>query len=343
MDRSSFWVRRRSRRAFLHGSLVLAGLSCAAACGLAPTLPKPPAAPRRVGLFHVGLDHVPPSLDTLRDELGTLGYEDGANILLDWRNLPDEAAARATAQEFVRDHVDVIVAFENQTIRAARGATSEIPIVFLHGDDPVTNGFVQSFAHPGGNITGFAGGSLGVLSDKRLELFKALVPGLRRLLVLIDPQDPTTPRLQSELRRAGRVLQVELFERDASDQADIEEVFRSLQPGEVDGVFPLSPNIQVKFTSLLIHFADQTRLPVMAHRKEWVEQGALYSYGPNIAPTGRFGARYVDRILRGSRPSELPVVSSDDAELVVNQKVALALGLIIPPLVLEQAAQVIQQ
>ena len=342
MDRSSFWVRRRSRRAFLHGSLVLAGLGCASACGLAPAQSNPPAPIRRVGLFHVGLDHIPPSLETLRDELGALRYQDGTNILLDWRNLPDEAAARSTAQAFVRDRVDVIVAFENQTIRAARAATSDIPIVFLHGDEPVANGFVQSFAHPGGNTTGFAGGSLGVLSEKRLEFFKALVPGLRRLLALIDPQDPTTPRLLAELRKAARVLQIELLERDTGDQADLEEVFNSLRPGEVDGIFPVSPTLQVKFSSLLIHFGARTHLPVMAHRKEWVEQGALYSYGPNIGPTGRAGARYVDRILRGARPADLPVVSSDDAELVVNQKVAVALGLNLPMLVLEQAEQLIQ-
>ena len=340
MNRSSVWARRRSRRSFLQGGLALAGLGIAAACGLTSSPASPAPTIRRVGLFHVGLDHVPPSLETFRAELASLGYEEGTSIELDWRNLPDEAAAQATARDFVRSRVDVIVAFENQTIRAAREATSEIPIVILHADEPVANGFVQSFAHPGGNTTGFAGGSLGVLSDKRLEYFKALVPGLRRLLVLIDPQDPTTPRLMSELRRAGRILQLELVERDAVDQADLDEIFRTLRPGEVDGIFPLSPNIQAKFTSLLIDFAGRTRLPVMAHRREWVEQGALYSYGPNIAPTGRSGARYVDRILRGSRPSELPVVSSDDAELVVNQQVAQLLGLTIPTWVLRQATQI---
>ena len=342
MNRSTVWARRRSRRAFLQGGLALAGLGFAAACGLAPTVSNSPPSPRRVGLFHVGLDHVPPSLETLRDELAALGYGNGTSIHLDWRNLPDEAAARSTAREFVRDGADLIVAFENQTIRAAREATSEIPIVFLHSDEPVANGFVQSLAHPGGNMTGFAGGSIGVLSDKRLELFRALVPSLRRLLVLIDPQDPTTPRLMSELRRAGRILQLELVERDAVDQADLEEIFRTLRPGEVDGVFPLSPNIQAKFTSLLIQLAERARLPVMAHRREWVEQGALYSYGPNIGPTGRAGARYVDRILKGTRPSELPVVMSDDAELVVNQQVAQVLGLTIPTWVLQQATQIFQ-
>ena len=111
-----------------------------------------PAKVWRVGLFHVGLDHVPPSLDGLREGLRALGYEEGKNIRLDWRNLADEEAARAAAREFVRDQVDLIVAFESQTARAAKTATTNIPIVFLHVTDPVNEGFVKSLAHPGGEL-----------------------------------------------------------------------------------------------------------------------------------------------------------------------------------------------
>ena len=112
--------------------------------GCATQTPSLPAQPKvyRLGLFHVGLDHVPPSLQTLRDGLRELGYEEGKNITLDWRNLPDEEAANATAREFVRDRVDLIVAFENQTLRATKAATTEIPTVFLHVDDPVANGMI---------------------------------------------------------------------------------------------------------------------------------------------------------------------------------------------------------
>ncbi len=126
---------------------------------------------RRVGLMHVGTDHVPPSLDTLYDELRGLQYGEGRNIHLDWRNLPDERAAHEVAQEFVKNRVHAIVAFENQTVRASMTATSEIPIVLIHVDDPVANGFVQSHARPGGNVTGFEGGGLGNLTEKRLDLF----------------------------------------------------------------------------------------------------------------------------------------------------------------------------
>jgi ABC-type uncharacterized transport system substrate-binding protein len=109
----------------------------------------------RIGVFHVGLDHVPPSLDTLREALRALGYEEGKNLRLDWRNLPDEDAAYATAREFIRDRVDLIVAFENQTARAAKAATAAIPIVLLHVTDPVAEGLVKTLARPGGNLTGF--------------------------------------------------------------------------------------------------------------------------------------------------------------------------------------------
>jgi putative tryptophan/tyrosine transport system substrate-binding protein len=142
----------------------------------------------RIGLFHVGLDHVPGSLERLREGLKAFGYEDEKNIHLGWRSLSDDKAARKTAEEFVHRKVDIIVAFENQTIRAAKAATSEIPVVFLHATDPAADGFVKSLARPGGNMTGFVG--LRKLPDKQMELFKEIVPRLHRVLVLVDPEDP---------------------------------------------------------------------------------------------------------------------------------------------------------
>jgi putative ABC transport system substrate-binding protein len=155
----------------------------------------------RIGLFHVGLDHVPGSFERLREGLRALGYEEGKNIHFDWRNLPDDEAARVTAKEFVQSQVDLIVAFENQTIRAAKAVVSEIPVVFLHATDPVADGYVKSLARPGGNMTGFVG--LRDLPDKQMELFKEIVPRLHRVLILIDSGDPATERIQVELRKSG--------------------------------------------------------------------------------------------------------------------------------------------
>ncbi|MBI3990379.1 MAG: ABC transporter substrate-binding protein [candidate division NC10 bacterium] len=300
-----------------------------------------PAKAWRIGLFHVGLDHVPLSLDTLREGLKALGYEERKNIHLDWRNLADEEAARATAQEFVRERVDLIVAFEDQTIRAAKAATSEIPVVFLHASDPVADGYVKSLARPGGNMTGF-GGIWFELPDKQLELFKELIPRLRRLLILIDPEDPVTRRLLAKVQRAAEILKLKLVEREATNQADIERVFDSVTPGDVDGVFVVSQTLQLKFSSLLIRLASERRLPFPGYRKEWVEKGALFSYAPDIRVIGRAAAPYIDKILKGTKPGDLPVQLPTQLELVINLKTAKALGLTIPNEILFQADEIIR-
>lgn len=300
-----------------------------------------PAKVWRIGLFHVGLDHVPPSLEALRDELKALGYEEGQNLRLDWRNLPDEAAAHATAQAFVRERVDLIVAFENQTIRAAKAATTEIPIVFVHASDPVEAGFVPSLAHPGGNLTGFAGWWWDI-PGKKLELFKLPVPRLRRVLVLQDPTDPLTPRLLAELRQAGEALTLQLVEQAVTTEADLERVFGALPRDAVEGVFVVSPTLLVKFSARTIRLATEHGLPVPGFRREWAEAGALFAYAHDLRAEGRTAARYIDKILKGARPGELPVQRAMRFELVVNLKAAQALGLTIPPEALVLADRVLE-
>jgi putative ABC transport system substrate-binding protein len=301
----------------------------------------PPGKVWRIGLFHVGLDHVPPWLEVLREELHRLGYAEGKNLRWDWRNLPDEAAARETAQAFVREHVDLIVAFENQTVRAAQAATAEIPIVFMGASDPVAAGFVHSLAHPSGNLTGFEAFTL-ELPDKKLELFKALVPHLRRVLVLQDLADPLTLSLLAELRTAGAALKLQLVEQAVTTQADIERVFGALPRGDVDGVYVLSPNLLVKFSALVIRLTTEHSLPVPGHRKEWVRQGALFSYAPDSRADGREAAVYIDKILHGTKPADLPVERPMAFELVINLKTAQAIGITIPPPLLFQADEVIR-
>jgi putative ABC transport system substrate-binding protein len=295
----------------------------------------------RVGLFHVGVDHVPPSLDGLRDRLKTLRYEEGKNIRLDWRNLVDEDAARATAQAFVRDRVDLIVAFENQTVRAIQATTTEIPVVMLHVPDPVADGFVKSLARPGGNITGFAG--LGNTPAKEMEIFKELVPQLRRPLVLFEARDPASPRWLAEVRRAATTLKLQAVEGQVASATDLEQVFAGVKPGEVDGVFIASPDLRTKFPALILDLATKRRLPLAANRKEWVEGGALFSYNDNLRAVGRAAAaRYVDRILKGAKPADLPVEEVTQFELIINLKTAKALGLTVPPSLLARADQVIE-
>ena len=294
----------------------------------------------RIGLSHVGLDHVPPPLETLREELKRLGYEEGKNIHLDWRNLPDEEAARVTAREFVRNRVDLIVAFESQTVRAAKAATSEIPVVFLLVVDPVAEGFVKSVSRPGGNMTGFGGP--GDIPGKQIELFKEVVPSLRRLLTLLDPKDPVAQRSMVEVRTTAENFKLLLAEREAVTQTDIARIFSSLKPGDVDGVFIVSPNLRTKFPSLILRLASEKRLPLTIHRKELVEQGALFSYAHDLASVGPPAAEYIDRIFKGAKPGDLPFQEPPRFEFVVNLKTAKQIGLIIPPNVLSRADKVIR-
>ena len=336
------------RRAFigsLTGGLLAAPLAAEA---------QPAGNVWRIGLFHVGLDHVPPSLDGIRDGLTALGYDtgtspaprhsaiiEGKNIRLDWRNLPDEAAARVTARGFVKDRVDLVVAFENQTVRAAKVAITQIPVVFLHVQDPVADGFVQSLARPGRNLTGFAG--IGNIPGKELALFKELVPRLRRPLLLLDPADPTSVRWLVDIRKAAATLKLDLAERPVSNEQAIDRVFQALKPGDVDGVLVASPDLRVKFHSRILGLASERRLPMVGHRREWVEQGALFSYADNIRAIGRAAAtRYIDRILKGAKPADLPVEEISEFELVINLKSAKALGLTIPQSLLQRADRVIE-
>jgi putative tryptophan/tyrosine transport system substrate-binding protein len=288
---------------------------------------------RRVGLMHVGTDHIPPSLGSLEARLKELGWTQGKNTKLIWRNLePGQAAGQA--REFVRQRVDVIVAFEDQSIYAAQDATAgmkhPVPIVFLHPSDPVRDGLVKSLSHPGGNLTGVFGPRDVVA--KQLELYELLVPRLHRVLTLVDPDDPATARLLPQYQSAAAHLTrpVALDIRQASTAQDLRRIFRSLHPGEVDGAFLLSPRLRLNFSSLTIRLAARAHLPVQAHRKDWVQKGALFSYGADLGPIGREGARYVDSILRGTSPADLSVDEVPTVEFAINLKTARRLGIKFP-------------
>lgn len=284
---------------------------------------------RRVGLMHVGLDHVPPSLDGITARLEQLGWVDGENIELIWRNLDKEAAAQQ-ARVFVFQNVDLIVAFEDTSIRAAQKATarSRTPIVFLHPSDPVRDGLVDSLFSPGSNLTGVFGAR--DLVARHLELYTQLIPGLESVLALVDSEDPGTEFALKETKEAAKRLGVELVIREATEASDIQQVFRSLRPEEVDAVMLLSSTLRLNHTALTLRLAKRARLPVQAHRKDWVEQGALFSYGSDLYPIGVAGARYVDSILDGTDPSELAVQNIPDVEFALNLATARRLGIRVP-------------
>jgi putative ABC transport system substrate-binding protein len=316
--------------------------------------PSPQAIPR-VALMHVGTDHLPPSLGTLVGRLADLGWIDGSHdelvarlvkdgriqgprIELIWRNLEkDQAAGQAAA--YVALHVDVIVAFEDTSIAAAQAATSQmehpIPVVFLHPSDPVRDGLVESLSHPGGNLTGVYGARDPVV--RQLELYQQIVPGLRRLLTLVDSTDKATPVLLTEAKDTAQRLGLELDIREASTAADIERAFHSLAPAAVDGAFLLSPSLRLNFSKRTIELAKEANLPVQAHRKEWVEQGALFSLGVDVGPVGDAGARFVDSILRGTPPAKLSVEEVPRIQFAINLVRARELGIVVPEDVITRA------
>jgi ABC-type uncharacterized transport system substrate-binding protein len=340
------------------GVVIVAGLlgGCSAWSDGSPT---PPAVPR-VAMMHVGTDHVPPSLGTLVVRLAELGWIDGTGdelvtgltrdgqvdgprIELIWRNLePDQVDDQAAT--LVRERVDVIVAFEDKSIAAAQSATANdgvpIPIVFLHPSDPVRDGLVASLSHPGGNLTGVFGARDPVA--KQLELYQQIMPRLRRLLTLVDPTDAATPPLLAQARDAATRLGIELDIREVSDAPGIEGAFQALSPGDVDGVFLLSPSLRLGFSKLTIELATAANLPVQAHRKEWVKEGALFSLGVDVGPVGRAGARFVDSILRGTPPADLPVQEVPQVEFAINLARAKELGIDVPQEVIDRADVVYQ-
>src|SRR5438093_8748165 len=258
----------------------------------------------RIGLFHVGLDHDPPGLAPLRESLRRMGYEEGRNVRLDYRNQADEDAARATARAFVQERVDLMVAFENQAVRAAQAATSEIPVVFAHVSDPVAAGFVKSMARPGGNLTGVAD-YVGELQDKRVQIFSEMVR-LRRLLILTDPTDPATQRLTADIERVAPQLKVRLVERHATTQADVTKIFASLEKVAVDGMVVISPKLVTNFPALILRLSLERQIPLTSHRKALVEQGALFSYGPDFVAGGQVIAGSCNHITKKAQPDDYP-------------------------------------
>jgi putative ABC transport system substrate-binding protein len=346
----------KATRGPLRPAIVIALAGLLVACSpLTGGSPSPGPIPR-VALMHVGTDHIPPSLGTLVERLAELGWIDGTKdelvaaltrdglakgprIELIWRNLePDQAKGQAVA--YVAQHVDLIVAFEDKSIAAAQAATAgterPIPIVFLHPSDPVRDGLVDSLSKPGGNLTGVFGARDPI--KKQLELYKQIVPGLHRLLTLVDPTDTVaTPPLLIQAREAAQRLGLELEVRNAHGAADLEQAFRTLEPGEVDGAFLVSPSLRLNFSQRAIQLADEARLPVQAHRKEWAEKGALFSLGVDVGPVGRAGARYVDSILRGTAPADLPVEEVEGSQFAINLDTARRLGIAVPADVIDLA------
>ncbi len=278
----------------------------------------------------------------LRRHLRDLGYVEGRNIRFeirganeDFERLPDLAA------DLVRSGVDLIVAVSPPAIRAAENATSTIPIVMVSGTDPVVGLFVASLARPGGNVTGVTT-YLPELAGKRLEVLRECVPGLRRVAVLANLRNPSSAAEARETEAAARTMALEIQVADARLPEQYPDAFASMTRSGARAVFVTADPVLSSNRERIMQLAASHRLPAMYEWPEIVEAGGLLSYGPTLAEINTRVAAYVDKILKGAKPADLPVERPTRFELAVNLKTAAALGITIPPAVVARAGRVIR-
>src|SRR5262245_8673233 len=282
--------------------------------------------------------------EAFRHGLRELGYVEGKNIVIEWRSAEGKRdRLPSLVAELVRLKVDIIVTAGPPATRSAKEATVTIPIVFAQDGDPVASGFVASLARPGGNITGLS--TLAPeLSGKRLELLKEIVPRLSRVAVLGNSTNPANAQVLKETELAAGVFGVKLQYLDVlEDPKDIETAFRAASKGRADAVLmTVSGGVVLSQRTQVVELAAKSRLPAMYIIREYVEAGGLMSYGVSSIDLDRRAATYVDKILKGAKPADLPVEQPTKFELVINLKAAKQIGLTIPPNVLVRADRVIK-
>ena len=332
MDRRPGMTRRR---------LVQGAGSCVvlAACGPLPFQARQPPRPHRIGFLGLAPE---PYYDGLRQGLREHGYVDGQNAVIEWRyadgreeRLPDLAA------DLVHLPVDIFVAAGLAPARAAKAATSTIPIVLGSSNDPVATGLVPSLARPGGNVTGITNTSPG-LSGKQLEILREVVPGIARVALLWNVADPGTMLAYQGALDGARALGLELQEWEVRRPEDFESIFDAAARQLPDALFTLRDTLTNTYRARILDFAARSRLPTMSGLREFAVDGGCLAYGTSLAGSYHRAALYVDKILKGANPADLPIEQPMRFDFVINLRTAQALGLTIPPHVLLQATEVIQ-
>jgi len=278
-----------------------------------------------------------------RQGLAELGYVEGKNILIEWRHT--EAAKldclSVLAAELVRLKIEIIVTGGPPATRSAKEATATIPIVMGFDDDPVGNGFVKSLARPGGNITGLSA-LAPEISGKQLELLREIVPRLSRVVVLGTSIRPGNRQALEEIEVAAQAFGMKLQYLDVLGPKDIETAFRAASTGRADAVLVLSSPVFTSERTQIVDLAAKSRLPAMYPQQEFVQEGALMTYSVSVTNMYPRAATYVDKILKGAKPADLPIEQPTKFEFVINLKAAKQIGLTIPPNVLARANRVIR-
>lgn len=281
-------------------------------------------------------------LEAFRQGLRELGYVEGKNIVIEHRHAEGKLdRLPALAGELVRLKVDVIVAASTPAALAAKNATKEIPIVFETIGDPVVSGVVASLARPGGNITGITMGGA-ELYGKRLELLKETIPKLSRAAILLNPTSKAAQLNLKETQAAAQALKLQIQSLEVRSPAEIEPAFDAATRAKTGAMMITQSAPITTYSKRIVELAAKHRLPLIYPQREWPDRGGLMSYGANVEDSYRQLASYVDRILKGAKPAELPVQRSTKLELVINLKAAKQIGLTIPPNVLARADRVIK-
>jgi len=299
--------------------------------------------PPHIGfLFVSALSSNSARIEAFRQGLRDLGYVEGKNIAIEWRSAdgkPDRVPALAA--ELTHLKIDLLVTAGPAATRPAKEGTATVPIVMAQDTDPVGNGFVASLAQPGGNITGLSTLSP-ELSGKQLELLKEIVPQLSRMAVLGISTRPGNAQALKEMELAAAAFKVQLEYLDVLDVKDIEPAFRAANKKHVNAILMLGNPIATSHRKRIIELAIKNRLPAIYDRPEFVEDGGLMTYAVSQNDLYRRAAPYVDKILKGAKPADLPVQQATKFEFVINLKAAKQIGLTIPPNVLARADRVIR-
>jgi len=281
-------------------------------------------------------------VNAFRNGLRERGYVEGQNLAIDFRSPAVSFEQNAeVAGELVRSNVDVILAWTTPAVVAARRATATIPIVIVGVGDPVGSGLVTSLARPGGNVTGVSN-LASDLSGKLVQLLLEIAPGIRRLGVVHNPDNPGGALLLRQTEEAVRALGLELQVVHARAPKEFEIAFAQLSASGTKGVVLLADPSLIQHAGKIAELAQQAQLPTAFQRRENVDAGGLLSYGPNLSGQFHQAAGHVDRILKGTKPADLPVEQPTRFELVINLKTAKALGIEVPPTLLVRADEVIE-
>jgi putative ABC transport system substrate-binding protein len=300
------------------------------------------AAPRRIGVLLLARSPESEEAQVFRRALLGAGYSEGSDVVIEWRSADgDYGRVPELVADLVQSKVDVVVVESTVATQAAKRATSTIPIVMTSTADPVGSGLVANLAHPGGNVTGLTIMTTDLVG-KRLQLLKDMVPRLARVAVLANPDSPYTRKVSEELKAVAPSLSIKLNVLSARTPEQLDPAFSAISRAHAQALYVIEDSMFVIHRATILERTSKARLPAIYGQREFTDQGGLMSYGTNFGDMFRRAAGYVDKILKGAKPGDLPIEQPTRFELVVNLKTANALGITIPEAVLLRADEVIR-